>query len=253
MAFAAVCGSSCARSTAPKPRWKWNTNARNNFWRTSCRQHRRPAQGSSARHDRRPLRRRVDPCSPTSPASPNAPARSRPAIWWLPGTDLQRVRPAGGSSRPRRSRPPGTPMVVSGVPNPRADHAQALAALALDMAQAVARMRDPQGHGVGMRIGLASGPVVAGVVGSRRFFYDVWGDAVNVASRMEAPTRRGASRCRRTSTNACATSSRSPSAATSTSRTKGVMHTWYPGRPAGTSAPAADGATVLPPVSGSRR
>ncbi|ODQ92115.1 adenylate cyclase [Mycolicibacterium flavescens] len=76
-------------------------------------------------------------------------------------------------------------MVVSGVPEPRADHIEALAALALDMADAVADLRDPLGREVPLRIGLAAGPVVAGVVGARKFFYDVWGDAVNVASRME--------------------------------------------------------------------
>ncbi len=77
-------------------------------------------------------------------------------------------------------------MVVSGVPEPRADHVEALAALALDMADAADRLKDSRGNAVPLRIGLASGPVVAGVVGSRRFFYDVWGDAVNVASRMES-------------------------------------------------------------------
>ena len=77
-------------------------------------------------------------------------------------------------------------MVVSGVPRPRADHAQALADFALDMANVVAGLKDPHGHPVPLRIGMACGPVVAGVVGSRRFFYDVWGDAVNVASRMES-------------------------------------------------------------------
>jgi adenylate cyclase len=76
-------------------------------------------------------------------------------------------------------------MVVSGVPQPRDDHMEALACLALDMAEAVAGLKDPQGREVPLRIGLAAGPVVAGVVGARRFFYDVWGDAVNIASRME--------------------------------------------------------------------
>jgi adenylate cyclase len=77
-------------------------------------------------------------------------------------------------------------MVVSGVPKPRADHVQAIACLALDIADAVSDLKDPQGRDVPLRIGLASGPVVAGVVGARKFFYDVWGDAVNVASRMES-------------------------------------------------------------------
>ena len=77
-------------------------------------------------------------------------------------------------------------MVVSGVPEPRSDHLEALASLALDMAESVAGLIDEQGRAVPLRIGLARGPVVAGVVGARKFFYDVWGDAVNVASRMES-------------------------------------------------------------------
>ncbi len=82
-------------------------------------------------------------------------------------------------------------MVVSGVPRPRPDHVEALACLAIDMAKAVADLKDPLGRAVPVRIGLASGPVVAGVVGARKFFYDVWGDAVNVAARMETTDEEG--------------------------------------------------------------
>ena len=77
-------------------------------------------------------------------------------------------------------------IVVSGVPEPRADHLEALGCLALRMRDALAGLADPRGREVPLRIGIGAGPVVAGVVGTRRFFYDVWGDAVNVASRMES-------------------------------------------------------------------
>ena len=82
-------------------------------------------------------------------------------------------------------------IVVSGVPQPRPDHLEALADLALDIEDTVAGLTDSRGQAVPLRIGMASGPVVAGVVGSQRFFYDVWGDAVNVASRMESTSAVG--------------------------------------------------------------
>jgi guanylate cyclase len=77
-------------------------------------------------------------------------------------------------------------MVAAGVPSPRPDHARALALMALDM-QAAMRSPDEIDHlGLELRIGINSGPVVAGVIGRKRFLYDLWGDAVNTASRMES-------------------------------------------------------------------
>lgn len=82
-------------------------------------------------------------------------------------------------------------MVVSGVPAARPDHAQAMADFALAMRDTVAELRDPHDRDVPVRIGMACGPVVAGVVGTRKMFYDVWGDTVNVASRMESTGETG--------------------------------------------------------------
>jgi class 3 adenylate cyclase len=77
-------------------------------------------------------------------------------------------------------------MAVGGLPDPRPDHAQAVAEMALDLREEVARHRDPAGRPLALRIGIDSGPVVAGVIGRRKFSYDLWGDTVNVASRMES-------------------------------------------------------------------
>lgn len=77
-------------------------------------------------------------------------------------------------------------MAAGGVPEPRVDHAHAVALLALDLRTVVQKFRDARAVDLRLRIGMHTGPVVAGVIGRKRFTYDLWGDTVNLASRMES-------------------------------------------------------------------
>ena len=77
-------------------------------------------------------------------------------------------------------------MVAAGIPTARSDHAVAMAKMALAMRDALERINRESGYSLQVRIGLHTGAVVAGVIGKRKFIYDMWGDTVNTASRMES-------------------------------------------------------------------
>ncbi|MBC8239214.1 MAG: adenylate/guanylate cyclase domain-containing protein, partial [Alphaproteobacteria bacterium] len=77
-------------------------------------------------------------------------------------------------------------MVAGGVSSDRTEHVPAMADLALAMQQAASQVHDPDGQSVHLRIGIHVGDLTAGVIGRRRFMYDLWGDTVNIASRMQS-------------------------------------------------------------------
>lgn len=89
--------------------------------------------------------------------------------------DLEKIKTIGDSY-----------MVVGGLPTPRSDHAEAVARMALDMLKGIAKINSRKGQALSLRIGIHTGPVIAGVIGTRKFIYDLWGDTVNIASRMES-------------------------------------------------------------------
>jgi adenylate cyclase len=76
-------------------------------------------------------------------------------------------------------------MVAAGVPEPAPDHAERIAAKALAMLETLASISRAEGVDLALRIGIATGPILGGVIGAKRLTYDVWGDTVNLASRLE--------------------------------------------------------------------
>ena len=118
-------------------------------------------------------------------------------------------------------------MVAAGVPSPRPDHARVLALMALDMVDAM-RTSDEVGHlGLELRIGINSGPVVAGVIGRKRFLYDLWGDAVNTASRMESSGTAGRIQITRATHDLIEDEFMCEPRGTISVKGKGEMETWY--------------------------
>ncbi len=117
-------------------------------------------------------------------------------------------------------------MVAGGLPEPRADHAEAVARMGLAMLQTVREFSEESGEAIDVRIGIHSGPVVAGVIGKRKFVYDMWGDTVNIASRMESHGVAGAVQvsddCRRLLADKFQLTKRG----TIDVKGKGMMETW---------------------------
>ncbi len=123
-------------------------------------------------------------------------------------------------------------MAVAGLPNPRVDHAPRAARMAVAMLDATARVAAETGENLALRIGLHSGPVVAGVIGRRKFTYDLWGDTVNTASRMESHGVPGSIHCTEATATLLQEAFQLQARGAMEIKGKGEMHTFlvlYPG------------------------
>jgi guanylate cyclase len=118
-------------------------------------------------------------------------------------------------------------MAAAGVPTPDPDHARRAALLALDMRDLLATSAVAGQPGVELRIGINSGPVVAGVIGTKRFLYDLWGDAVNTASRMESHGTAGEIQITRATYELLKDDFVCRPRGTILVKGKGLMETWY--------------------------
>ena len=132
-------------------------------------------------------------------------------------------------------------MVAAGVPSPRPDHARALALMALDMLAATHSEDEIGRLGLELRVGINSGPVVAGVIGRKRFLYDLWGDAVNTASRMESHGTPGRIQITRATYELLADEFECEPRGTVTVKGKGEIEAWYLVRRGGDHRPPRTG------------
>lgn len=117
-------------------------------------------------------------------------------------------------------------MVVSGVPYQDGGHAQKIADFALDMRQFMIGYRKNKGMDIGIRIGVHSGPAVAGVIGKNKFIYDIWGDTVNTAARMETHGHAGEIHVSNLTKELLGSAYHFDDAGESEIKGKGLMRTW---------------------------
>jgi adenylate cyclase len=144
-------------------------------------------------------------------------------------------------------------MAAAGVPTPRPDHARALALMALDMLEAIRSNDGIRNLGLKLRVGINSGPVVAGVIGRKRFLYDLWGDAVNTASRMESYGAPGRVQITRPTYELLANEFECEPRGTITVKGKGEVEAWYLNGLRGESGPVSNDTCESTLADGGRR